>query len=267
MTPLDLECLLAAIGPARILAGQPTMHKYQMDRAAAMPREIRRRVLRFLGTDSFQPADELPEFDWEAVFKLVSGGEDPQRAAALYAVIPDGELATDLGTRAATIQGWANAKLPREPRTVAYDESMPLDEPSPSAVAEFRRQWEVANDPMVVIDDLEDGSLIDDQVTAVAELYPAIYAEMRQAVSDGVAANKARKGQDWEPSATKDALLGTLRQKDVTDHALAAAVQQVYAQEAAAAAQPTPAPRKAKSIPEMTPGAKASGGGGSITPS
>lgn len=261
-TALDREALFTAVGLGPILAARPTLHKYQAQRAAKLPAEMRRRVLAFVASDAFKPAVDVPDFDYGETLKLVSAGElGPEQAQALKKAIPDPDLAMDMGVDVARILAWANPILPRDSRPAVIG-TRPAD-PDQHTTADFRRVWQVALDPTVVLDDLEDGSLSEDQVGALMVVYPEIYKELRQAITDQMAAMEARKGKKWEPDPRKAALLSMIMQTPTTDPDLAATVQGVYAQEAQAQAAP---PRRAartkgaSSSDAVTPGQKAAGG-------
>lgn len=260
---LGNEALFAAIGLGPILEGKPTLHKYQLRAAADLSKELRRRILRFIASDSFAPAAEVPDFDYATTLKTVSAGElDDKQAAALFKAVPDRELAMELGVQVVRMLTWANPLLPRDTRPAVIG-TRPAD-PDPSSTADFRRVWQVALDPMSVLDDLEDGSLADDQVAALALLYPAIYMELRQAIADGLAVMEGRR-KSWEPAPQKATLLQMLRQEQQIDPELAAMVQQMYAgqpeQAPAGNARARRAPNSGASPDDaITPGQKAAGG-------
>jgi hypothetical protein len=261
--PATLEHLFVTIGLLPILRAKPTLWKYQLEEGAALPVTIRKRMARFLATEAFDEAHDMPEFDYDEVLGLVSGGQTPEQTAALFAAVPDRELATDLGVMADRVQTWANGIIPREESSGGLNPQM--DPPDGIALADFRRVWQVACDPMSVLDDLADGSLSEDQVAALALLYPALHADMSQAVTDSVAAIAARRGKTWQPTGLKTSLIGVLRQQQVVDLQLAAASQAIYAgieQEQLAAQQAPPAPRAASNAGsiEGTPGQDAAGG-------
>jgi hypothetical protein len=260
-TPLEVESLFAAIGLQSILDARPSLHKYQLQMAAGMPKEMRRRLLAFLASDAFRPAVDVPEFDYAKTLDVVSGGQTPEQTRELSLAVPDPDLAMDLGIQANRITTWANGIIPRDERTIVGG-GLRRDDPEPHATADFRRVWNIALDPMSVLADLEDGSLSDDQVAALALLYPALYAEMRQAVKDDMATMSGRRGIKWEPAPPKAALLGVLLQEDETDPTLTAAVQAIYAKqpEAPPPGKPSRATNKAAGgSTELTPGEKAAG--------
>lgn len=258
--PLEEESLFAAIGLDSILEGKPTPHKYKLQDAADFPRAIRRRVLAFLADDSFRDAVDMPAFDYQKTLREVSAPLSAEASHALMEKVPDVELATDLGVRANSILTWARPLIPRETTDPIYG-ATPM-EPDKASQADFRRVWNVARDPLTVLDDLEDGSLGPDQVGALALLYPALYAEVRGGIIEGMASMRARRGKTWEPAPAKAQLLGTLMQQDTTDVELATAVQQSYAQEAQQANAPKPKTPSAgnEDATEGTPGQKASSG-------
>ena len=261
MQPIDLESLFVAIGLDRILAARPKLHVYELQRAAKLPQEIRRRLSRFLVTPEFGPAADVPAFDYQEALKQIPAGLTDKQSKALMDNVPDPDMAMELGTQARTILTWANGILPREHLEPVTNE-MRLGTPAPSTLADFRRAWNVAREPMIVMDDLEDGSLSEDQVSTLAMLYPALYADMKQAAEEVMTAQVARRGQEWEPAPQKRVMLGVLLQKDLIDPELTAMVQKVYAQAAQAEQQGAPPKRSPTSSeqPAQTPGQKAAAG-------
>lgn len=257
MNRLDLECLIAAIGVDKVLDGQATLHKYQLQAAGDMPREMRKRVLHFLATDDFAPATDAPEWDYDEVKQLVSAGLSPEQAAALQQAVPDPDIAREVNTEIGRIAAWANTVLPRETRDSVRG---PIDETPPAAaLGDFARLWQVAVDPMSALGDLAQGDLAPDQVAALATCWPKLFAEMQQAVSDSMATMIGRR-RTWEPTMRKAAQLATLQQRDDFDPELAAMVQATYA--ASEQQQPPPAPRPRSDAAETvedaeTPGQRA----------
>ncbi len=229
--PADLEAIFAEIGLLPILRAKPRLGKGKLARAADQAKTLRQRMAKFLGADAFDEARDLPEFDYQEVVRLVSGGQTPAQIAALHAAVPEPELAADLLVMAGKLQTWAASIVPRETHTGF--QALIVEEPDDSSLADFRRVWAVACDPMTVMGDLEDGSLSEDQAAACALLFPATYAEMSQAVTDAAAQLAARRGKDWQPSPTKAALIGVLRQQDTVDIGLLVDVQAMFAGEEA----------------------------------
>lgn len=219
--------------------------------------------MRFLATDAFAASGDMPKFNYDEVLRLVTGepGTDtltPVQSHTLAAAIPDPELAMDLGIEANRIRAWGSTAVPK-----AQPIAGRMEEPDPTSMSDFRRAWEVATDPMVVMRDLAAGCLSTDQVATLAVLYPALYAEMRQAVSDAKASTGGRKGKSWAPSGQKQQQLDVLLEQDTIDSSLAAAVQTVYAQEAQREQAPAPRPRsggQSRAAEGLTPGQKAAAG-------
>lgn len=263
--PLDVEALFAAVGLGPILAARPTLHKYQLRAAANLPREMRRRILSFVASDKFAEAHDVPDFDYAETLQTVSAGKlDDAQARALLAVVPD--FADDFAVQANRIFAWANPLLPRDSRPAVIG-ARPM-EPDPHSTADFRRVWQVALDPMSVLDDLADGSLSDDQVAALMLVWPAIYGELRMAITEEMATMEGRKGKNWEPAPQKAALLSMLMGTQSNDADLAATIQQIYAAHPDAKPPASAAARRrsgGSSSPDdgATPGQKAAGGSAS----
>lgn len=252
--------MFAAVGLLPILKAKPRLSQHALQTAADWPKVTRRRILRFLSSDAFDPAADFPALDYPEVLGLVTAEQTPAQTHALFAAVPDRELATDMGLLADHILQWAFGALPRSPPNPITN--MPVDDPGPASTADFRRAWNVACTPRTVLDDLCDGSLIDDQVATLAQLYPEIYRDMRAAKEEAVATMVSRRGANWEPSPLKASLLATLMQQSNLDPSLTAAMQQVYASEPGQTPTPPQASRAAPAgdSAESTPGNQASAG-------
>lgn len=256
-TPLEIESVLAAMGVESILRAEPKFGRNKFNEARDLPKRMREAFDRFFATSKFEPGEDLPPFDYDDVLKLVSAGQTPEQTEAIKRVMPDADMAMELGIEANRIIAWANQTIPREQRQTITGAK--LDPPSPESLATFRTRWQVACDPMVVVRDMLEGCLDDDQVQTLALLYPTLYATMRQALADSLTAATMKHGRDWEPSPQKTAQIETLRQERQFDAALSATVQQSYAD------QSKPAPRPARRSPtdntaDLTPGQRAASG-------
>ena len=254
MTPLDIESTFAAVGLDAILRGKPRLGKRQLQEAADMPATIKRSLLRFLASDSWEPAADLPKLDYRKTLATVSAKKlNPAQVAALNAAVPDPDLAMDLGIKADAILAWAAGTIPREdpdPLT-----GQPTDDPPRGALLDFRRLWHVVNKPLSVLDDLADGSLFDDQVITLQQHFPELYKEILVIESEVIATMVARRGASWSPGPTKAALLQTLKGQSDIDMELAGMVQQAYAIEAAQqGAPPKPKTGPSAKLTESTPG-------------
>lgn len=262
--PLEVEAIFAQIGLLPILRGKPRMGKGTLGAAADAPKATRRALLRFLASDSWEPAADLVEVDYPEVLKWTSDGKlQPPQVQALFAAVPDPELAQDLAEIADRALAWAAGILPKEPPDPLTGV---VDEPAPNLLLDFRRLWGVACNPDSILTDLADGSLFDDQVAALQALFPASFEDTQTAVMDTVSTMVARRGKGWKPGPTKAALIATLRQQPNIDTTLAAAVQALYAAQAQAEEQAAPPPPKraargaANLGGESTPGEKAATG-------
>lgn len=259
-SPNEVEAALAAIGADKILDASPKFGRKERIRARDLPKEMHEAFDRFFATSKFDPSEDLPPFDYDSVLALVSAGQTPEQARALQRAVPDPDLAMELGLEANRVAAWGNQSIPRNQR-VSLSGAKVMDQPDAESLAAFRTRWQVACDPMVVVRDVLEGCLDADQVATVALLYPALYAEMRQACADALTAAATRHGAGWEPSPDKARQMQTLRQEDPTDMALAASVQQTYAQQA------KPKPSRSKRRPargpdndDLTPGQRAASG-------
>jgi hypothetical protein len=274
VTPLETEAVFAAIGLQPILDAKPRLAKRAFSDAAAQSARVKRTLLRFLSSDAWAEAEDLPEFDYQKTLKQLQPFEarpdktnwlSPTQVNALFAVVPDKELATDLVGMAETIMQWANPIIPKgEPDPVT---GQVTEDPPYGDLLDFRRGWAVACDPMSVLRDLADGSLFDDQVETLVKLFPATYQDIQgSALAYALPTMVQRRGKTWKPGPTKAALLACLLQKTGFDPQLAQMVQAADAANEAANQQQVPQkaarprPKASDANAEATPGQKAAAG-------
>lgn len=264
MSPLELETLFAEMGLPSILAGKPRLSKATLTAAATRERDIRRRLLRFLARDAWEPAAEMVAIDYPELLTQLSAGKlSPAQVSAVNAVVPDPEDAREICNMADAVIGWANGILPRGDADPVTGEV--VDEPPKGALLDFRRLWGVAIDPMAVLADLADGSLTDDEIGVLGQFYPETQRTILALKQEAVATMVARRGKSWTPTSDKAALLGTLSGTPTINPALAATMQQIYAAQEMAEMQAAPPPPKRAPAggdqdAEATPGQKSSAG-------
>ena len=251
--------MFAAIGMDSILKGKPRLGPGKLKAAANVQLEIRRSLLRFVASDEFDPAADLPDVDYGKLLPLVSAKKlPPPLVDAVFAVVPDKELAAEVCEHADRVLTWANGVLPRGDADPVTGE---VDDPPTGAIYDFRRVWQVACNPMAIVVDLGDGSLYDDQVQAAALLSPAHFKAMQETVPEVIGTMVSRRGKGWKLNPTKRAYLDTLKQQSDFDPDLASLMAQQSAFEEAQQ-PPPPAKSRSGSAPEAssqesTPGQQA----------
>ena len=252
ISPLEIEAIFAEIGLVPILRARPRLGKGSLAAAADAPKARRRSLLRFLASDQWEPAADLVDVDYDTVMAWVQEGKlQPVQVNALFAAVPDKELAQDLAEIADRILPWANSIIPRDPPDPLTGVS---DEPAPNLLLDFRRLWGVACAPTSILADLADGSLFDDQVVTLAGLFPATFEDTQAAIMDTVSTMVARRGKRWKPNPTKAVLIDTIRQRQSTDPDLAGMVQGIYAAQLQAEEQAAPPPPKRAAAGAAPPG-------------
>jgi hypothetical protein len=256
--PLLVESVLAVIGADKILAAEPTFTHAQFRRARDLTDEMREAFDRFFASAKFDKSEDLPPFDYADVLALASSPQDSDQTNALSAVMPDAEMAMELGVEANRVRTWADQTIPRNPRVTLTGKKM--DPPDPEAAASFRTRWQVACDPMVVVRDALEGCLDADQVSTLALLYPELYQAMRQSCIDAMTAEAAKHDADWDPTPDKAAQVRTLLQMTQFDAGLSTAVQQTYQEQAAKKPAARPQKKQGVDISGLTPGQKAAAG-------
>lgn len=236
------EATVAAMGIDPLLMGRPRLTVETKEKAAGYEALIRRQMLRAISGDPEDgevDEDEQP-FDFKAVSKALVNMGSRDQIAAFNVAFPDPTESAAVQAIATRIMRYLYDHLPRRQR---LEITGPVDvRQSDVVVNRFRRLWEVACNPLVIIKEIASGSLSRDQVRAVEDLWPGVYASMRKAVLLAISKIKSRR-KGWEPTRGKDLTLRTFMQTDVIDPQLAAEIESVKSE-----GQPEPAPERSRNI-------------------
>lgn len=231
MDPLIGEVATAAITPEAILKGTPSYGMGREGIAGSLPKNAARLVAAYIRRDKPAALGELPPFDYDEVSDLLANAGKPEQLEALDAAIDDPELSEAVKVEASRIiEILQDAKPARTVEGLAGSVAVP---PSAQELARFRRVWQVANDPLVVLRDLNDDSMSIDQAQALEALYPSLYATLKSAVLRTFASIKAKK-PDWAPGYRKESRLRVLLQVPA-EQSLASDMQAIYAKQKAEA--------------------------------
>lgn len=231
MDPLLGEVATAAIGIDSILRGKASYGLGKEGIAGSLPTNLARLVGAYIRRTEPAPLSELPEFDYQDVSALLANAGKPEQGQRLQEAIGDPELGGAVEETATRIIETLQQALPA--RTVeTLTGSVPVP-PSAQELAKFRRAWQVAVDPLVVLRDLNEDAMSLDQVQALEAMYPTLYALIKPAVVKTVADEKAKR-PSWEPGYRKESRLRVLLQLPRAE-SLMSDVQALYAQSKAEA--------------------------------
>lgn len=253
--PKQVEAIIAAVGIGPFLDGSlKRLHLYQLNRAAKMGDEIDRKIHLFIGRTERESTAELPPFDFLAVREMLdkvaadfSPVADPSaehtRTADIIGAF--GELYNVGMAAIPEIKRIFAYVFPKIPRRTHQSLAGPTEEAPPhSDVARFRRLWNLAMDPMSILDDLNEYAVSRDMAQAVFDLFPLMFARIDEGVTTQLARKKSAK-PDYRLSIRKEQLLRVLtRKEDVTSRAMGVALQAQFAAMAAEAQPKPPAPPK-----------------------
>ncbi len=190
------EALLAVIGAEAFLGDTPIRvtqeHRAQAAKLQryAGPRgelianatTIRSELRRFLTSEDWDRERALPEFRYKRALDQLTEPEDPERLARKLAKLADGDEMSDLLAAAQTALGYLRTILPRHVRQTPTG-PVSID-PNAAVLGIFRRSWGVANRPLVVLEDLNEGILARDQVRALEGIFPTIYDAIKAELLD-----------------------------------------------------------------------------------
>lgn len=208
--PITGEALIAVVGIRHVLEQKPKrITVSDKDQAEALPREIRRSVRRFVDDGGPRKIPKAQKFDYGKALDQLSVAMEPKHLEAIAAMFrpEDASLAAEYMVAVQRVVKYLQDILPiRVEETMAKTINF---DPSDTEIARFRRAFDVANDPMIVMRDLELGILVSDQVGHLAVLYPDGYALIKERMATGMAEAMARK-KSWTLSWRRDRLVQVL---------------------------------------------------------
>lgn len=239
--PSQVEALVAAIGIEPFVSHSlRKVAQYQYDRAAQLPAEIDRKLLRFMTRDEPEEVAPLPDFDFDQVKAWLEGPKDgeqteaetPEQVQKTIAAFHDGDFALAVTQVVAKIRAYLVQRIPKR---IHMSLTGPEEEPPPHVdVARFRRLWQVACDPVGVLTDLNEYALSRDQVAGCADMFPLTWKRMDVGITQ-VLTHKKTVEPKFHLLRQKETLLRVLgKRTDRTSDQLASDLQALYA------AQPAP---------------------------
>lgn len=239
--PLTVELAVAAVGIRPFVAKElRRVFGYHQDRAQGIPATIDRQIYRFIQRDEPEPTAELPDFDYDEIAGLLDAETLPAHVEAQIAAFGEsGDLALAVNLQVQRIVAYLKQKLPRRVhQSLAGPE---YTRPPETDIARFARTWAIACDPMSLLDDLNEYAVSRDQVVALGDLYPKIYALFSPSVQTQLARAKS-VSPSFHLMRQKETLLRVLTKQEAPNIALGKAIQAMYAEQAAAAAPQAPPP-------------------------
>lgn len=191
------EVILAVLGLESLISKPRPITVRQREQIVRLPDLIRRATKRAMissETGKESPAD----FDWKRVNAMLSAVHPGDIQEILKVLPPDvGPVTADVLGR---VLDFLHQQLPRH-----VSSSMFGDEVRPGAPNEMRayaRLWEVAKDPLIVLDDLAHDRLKLDRVVALETLYPSLYQLVIASVTSAISRTKGDRPQ-WKPDPAK----------------------------------------------------------------
>lgn len=213
-TPLG-EALLSATGvTAALRPGPIRINAAVWGKASEVEKTIRAKLRRFVRAKDVTPPEDQPDFDFEEITDLLAGAEEETRnvenVIGLQGQAAADQYAEALGAAVGYIQAFAPAET--LPAMVGKRDMRPSD----LDVSEFRRRYQVADRPLIVLDDLQAAWLVPDQVEALKAIYPSMYDTIRRVLMEEMVLAGTEK-PDFQLSYDKDQAMQVLLQTDTID--------------------------------------------------
>lgn len=222
------ELLLGAIGiNAALRRGALKVTAKHREDALALPMRIRREVRRFLAaTDWDDEKKPLPDFDYKTALEHLSEPMDEVRVEENLSGFEDTDEKLAFAAAYGKAIEYLQTVLPKRSRNTALGPK-PY-QPSDMELSRFRRALCVIEDPMLVLDDLTEGTLARDEITALAAVYPFLYDTVKGAVQEALVDLRAKRGDKFELPDDRDKMLQVLLQTRTFSPELAAEMQRAY---------------------------------------
>jgi hypothetical protein len=239
------EALLAVVGvdpffgdgPIRITAPQ----RHEAERLGVT---IRKQLKRFVGGTEWDRSTEMPAFKYRDALHALTGSFDPSRLADKIAKI-DPEDSQELLMSAGRAVEYLRNVLPKRSRPTPLGPE-PVD-PSDADRSAFRRAYAVCNRPLVVLEDLNEGTLARDEMRTLDAVYPGIYEAIKAALFEVLTDYKAAHPKGELAHRRSKQLSVLLLDAGAIDAPLAKVLQQNFAEADESQPQPTPESKPFKS--------------------
>jgi hypothetical protein len=274
------ESLMAVTGIQRLFVAKPgRITMSDKDAAERLPRDISRACRAFLDED--HEAEKIPAskaFDYmKALDQITEAGKlfpDPQeqdpgdpfdkstQLEVIASMFRDGdnELALAYMDVAKRIVGYLQSILPIRTEQLNVMLMPKNVDPSDTEIARFRRAWDIAEDPKVVMRDMDRGILVSDQITHLEAMYGETLGSIRNTMKVELGNALARKKSlkiGWKKNQQVEVLYAT----STFSPALAAALQNNFKDQGKPQSGPPPVsnPSKAAAKVQTSVGAIADG--------
>jgi hypothetical protein len=250
--PFSAEALTAAIGPDAILKSRAVVNRRTLGRAAAAPRLLTRLLRRIIERDSQSRPRALPSPAYNPTGKLLAASvpdEDsppPKWVNELADVIhvPDVLFAvTEVTLRVA---GALQEVFPRKVRQTAT--GAVVVQPNEQDWATFRRRYQVAMDPWMILQRAGAGMLAQSDMAWLERTWPGFKMAIEEAVPIVLASAHGGK-ESFHLSGAKDRIMLLLRGVPSEQSPAVPAIQQAYASSSIPSEATEPAASKASDKP------------------
>jgi len=194
---LEAECLVAVLGVAHALAKFPKAPTIaELHRAGKLPDTIPKRIKELLELKNPKPQAALVEMpDFRETDKQLTKGIDQDAMAESLLPVPPELHAPCAFVWSRGVQ-YLDSVFPR--RVEMLITGPKLHDPSRGDWAEFGWAWQLAGDPLSVLDRIGEGVVIGADVKHLQAMFPAIFSELAGAIGNGIAVQVA-DDETWLP--------------------------------------------------------------------
>jgi len=191
------EVIVAVLGIESLITKPRPITQKQRQQIVRLPDLIRRATKRaMIASESDKESPD--DFDFKTVNGMLSDVH-PGDIQEIIKILPP-----DVGPVTAEVLGrvldFLHQQLPRYETGDMFGDTVRPG--APGEMRAYARLWEVAKDPLIVLDDLAHDRLKLDRVVALETLYPSLYQLVLASVTSAISATKGDRPK-WKPDPDK----------------------------------------------------------------
>lgn len=236
-TKNGLKPIMARLGPA-ILDNEPEPEALRgsveyLHSAISGTNSIESQMKKLLGKKKKSDMIEPDEAGGEALKKhLEELEENPEKlfdtGGKLGHYLP--EHATALGAMAATATNYFRSLRPTQTKSSPLDEVAPPDK---SAVAEYDRQINIAQKPQLILQNINEGTILPQDLKTVQTIYPGLFKTMQDKATEAMISAKTEDREiPYKQRQSLSMLLGQPLDATMTSSSMQAIIKSAGAQQA-----------------------------------
>ena len=176
---LSGEALVAVVGISSLFSKDPIkFNKFTKAKIVKLPQEVVDSITHFLTQKEFDKIKlKMPNEDFLDLSDKITKSLDMEIITAKVESVPL-DLQMEMTTGLMKVLQYLREQIPALPTSISSQKTRP----SEFLLARFNNLWRTAEDPLVILEDLNQGILSRGQVDQLAMMYPDLWALYKEAV-------------------------------------------------------------------------------------